>query len=81
MLEKYVGFNHRIFERILVTHMLNTDKDLDWVVDQLCQGNKIKSGAYSLRGANFSTESRSRASPSPGRIRDSVSPSRKTLKS
>lgn len=33
MFENYVQFNHRTFERILVTYMINSEKSLDWVVD------------------------------------------------
>ena len=33
--ERYVGFNHRNFERILVVHMINSSQSLEWVVDQL----------------------------------------------
>ncbi len=42
--EKYVEFNHRNFERILVVHMINSSQSLEWVVEQLIQDKKIKNG-------------------------------------
>lgn len=42
--EKYVDFNHRTFERILVVHMINSSQSLEWVIEQLIQDKKIKNG-------------------------------------
>ena len=54
--EDYVPKNHRLFERTLVTYMLNSDKSLDWVVNQLIKGNKIKSDVMiSRKGKDFSS--------------------------
>ena len=43
-LDDYIRHNHRTFERMLVIHMINSNQSLEWVVDQLMQGNKIKGG-------------------------------------
>lgn len=40
--EDYVPKNHKQFEKNLVTHMINSDNSLDWVIKQLMAGNKIK---------------------------------------
>lgn len=39
---EYVPKNHRYFERSLVVHMIKSGESLEWVVDEICQGKKIK---------------------------------------
>ena len=41
--EDFVLTNHKNFERMLVSFMINNNKSLDWVVEQLILGKKIKS--------------------------------------
>ena len=44
--EDYVPLNHRIFERQLVLSMINSNESLEWVIDRLVNGNKIRGGNY-----------------------------------
>mmetsp|Transcript_11457 Transcript_11457/g.19383 ORF Transcript_11457/g.19383 Transcript_11457/m.19383 type:complete len:173 (+) Transcript_11457:2793-3311(+) len=45
--------------------MINSGQSLDWVVEQLCQGNKIKSGSYVFPSLTKENSIRNRSSPSP----------------
>ena len=40
--EEYVPKNTRYFQRTLVTHMIKSGESLEWVVDALINGKKIK---------------------------------------
>ena len=39
---KYVKANEKYHQKILVSHMINNDESVEWVVDQLIQGKKMK---------------------------------------
>lgn len=66
--EEFVPYNHRIFERTLVINMINSGQSLEFVCDQLCQGQRIKDVVYPLNrqttgGAISSPERRLSSSP------------------
>lgn len=66
--EEFVPYNHRIFERTLVINMINSGQSLEFVCDQLCQGQRIKDVVYPLNrqttgGAISSPERRLSMSP------------------
>ena len=44
--DQFVPFNHKNYEMMLASHVINTNKDLDWVVNQLIQGKKIKNDIF-----------------------------------
>lgn len=77
--EEYVPFNHRIFERILVINMINSNQSLEWVLEQLIQNNRIKATTYPLNRTTtgvISSPEREKGSP-----RRDGSPSRFTERS
>lgn len=83
--EEFVPYNHRIFERTLVINMINSGQSLEFVCDQLCQGQRIKDVVYPLNrqttgGAISSPERRLSSSPTFRQQRtfgtDSESPNR-----
>jgi len=79
--EEWVPFNHRIFERNIVINMINSGQTMEWVLDQLISGNKIKAVLYPLSRQTtgvISSPEREKNSP---RRRDDSSPSRFTEKS
>lgn len=40
--QAYIVANEKFHQKILVNHMINNDQSLEWVVDQLIQGKKLK---------------------------------------
>jgi len=40
--EEYIPKNHRYFQRMLVIHMIKSGESLEWVIDALINGRKIK---------------------------------------
>lgn len=44
--QDYVPLNHRVFERNLVLHMINSNESLEWVIEKLISDNKIRRGNY-----------------------------------
>jgi hypothetical protein len=81
--EEFVPYNHRIFERTLVINMINSGQSLEFVCDQLCQGQRIKDVVYPLNrqttgGAISSPERRLSMSPTfrQRRGEDGESPNR-----
>jgi hypothetical protein len=40
--EEYVPNHHRYFMRMLVVHMIKSGESLEWVIEQLIQGKRIK---------------------------------------
>jgi len=41
-LEDYMTKNEYAMQKVLIDHMLNSGNHLDWVIEQLKNGNKIK---------------------------------------
>jgi hypothetical protein len=75
--EEWVPFNHRIFERMIVINMINSGQTMEWVIEQLIQGVKIKPVIYPLgrqQTGIISSPEREQNSPR----RDDGSPSRFT---
>ena len=75
--EEFVPYNHRIFERTLVINMINSGQSLEFVCDQLCQGQRIKDVVYPLNrqttgGAISSPERRLSTSPTYRQQRSGV---------
>jgi hypothetical protein len=45
-LEDYMTKNEYAMQKVLIDNMLNSGNQLDWVVEQLKNGNKIKQSFY-----------------------------------
>lgn len=67
--EEYVSKKHRSIQRQLVIMMIKSGESLEWVIDQLMNGKKIKGPGDENYGlaANQSTLSRRGINTSPGR--------------
>jgi hypothetical protein len=46
--EEWVPFNHRIFERIIVINMINSNQTMEWVIGQMISDKKIPAVLYPL---------------------------------
>ena len=40
--EDYVPENEKYFQRVLVNHMMNNDESLEWVIENLILGTRLK---------------------------------------
>jgi hypothetical protein len=45
-LEDYMAKNEHIMQKVLIDHMINSGNQLDWVIQQLKNGNEIKQCFY-----------------------------------
>ena len=73
---QYVPINHRVFERALVLHMINSNESLEWVVDTLVQGQKVRGGNF--RPSDIDTTPRLSSSPVRTSRASRGSPTRKS---
>lgn len=74
--EEYVPKYHRYFQRVLVIHMIKSGESLEWVVDALINGKKIKNINQEIQQeAQYLSKFRGSVSPN-SRSNKSLTPTR-----